>query len=53
MFRTTHRSSSGAQKTLITASGFTYALRRSKHVEQLINVGIINSNTWSHLVGYL
>ena len=25
---------------------------RSKHVEQLRNIGIINSTTWSHLVGY-
>jgi len=24
-----------------------------KHVEQLRNIGIINSTTWSHLVGYL
>jgi len=23
-----------------------------KHVEQLRNIGIINSNTWSHLTGY-
>ena len=26
---------------------------RSKHVEQLRNIGIINSTTRSHLVGYL
>jgi len=25
---------------------------RLKHVEQLRNIGIINSTTWSHLVGY-
>jgi len=25
---------------------------RSKHVEQLRNIGIMNSNTRSHLVGY-
>jgi len=24
----------------------------SKHVEQLINIGVINSSTWLHLVGY-
>jgi len=26
-------------------------VRRPKHVEQLRNIGIINSTTWSHLVG--
>jgi hypothetical protein len=25
---------------------------RSKHFEQLRNIGIINSTTWSHLFGY-
>jgi len=25
---------------------------RSKHVEQLRNIGIINYTTWLHLVGY-
>jgi len=47
-----------SSKTVIAASGFTYVfgcrpLRwlGPKHVEQLRNIGIINSTTQSHLVG--
>jgi hypothetical protein len=33
-------------------SSWWWAACRSKHVEHLINIGIIISNTWLHLVGY-
>jgi hypothetical protein len=56
MFRATHRPSSGAQK-LIAAYGFTASellmmvVGRPKLVEQLRNIGIINSTTRLYLVG--
>jgi len=34
------------------AASTFFELLSSKHFEQLRNVGIINSNTWSHLVSY-
>jgi len=66
MFQATHCSSSGAQ-TVFAASGFTYVCgcwplsAAGNHRHMMSNVslktlsnkkGIINSNTWSHLVGY-
>jgi hypothetical protein len=33
-------------------SSWWWAVCRSKHVEHLINIGIINYNAWLHLVGY-
>jgi hypothetical protein len=33
-------------------SSWWWAVCHSKHIEQLRNNGIINSTTWSHLVGY-
>jgi hypothetical protein len=63
MFRATHRSSSRAQNCnwkfwlnqrlqLQFLSSWWWAVCRSKHVEQLRNIGIINSTTRSHLVSY-
>ena len=41
-----------SSKTVIAASGFTYVFGcRPKHVEQLRNIGIINSTTRSRPVG--
>ena len=58
MFRAVRRSSSGAL-TVFAASGLhthvvtgrSQAAYRSKHVEPLMNGGIINSVTRLHLVG--
>jgi len=61
MFRATHRPSSGAQncncslwfyiRFWLPAAAMAQRMARPKHVEQLRNTGIINSNTRSHLVG--
>jgi hypothetical protein len=47
-----HKRMQNQRMQLQFLSSWWWAVCRSKHVEQLRNIGIINSTTRSHLVGY-